>query len=207
MAVDEIRRQNQARNHPQKGSEIRVEPIRRLEDIRAIKKMLHSEPRNLLMFVMGINSGLRIGDLLKLKAGQVRDLEPGHPVLIKEQKTGKPNVLVINKPIYNALNYYFRKLQPADNDYLFKSRKYPDKPMTVSNANLLIKKWTKAINLPGNYGTHTLRKTWGYCQRVHYGVGIDIIQARFNHASQKTTKAYLGIQSQEVNGILLNNEL
>jgi integrase len=54
-------------NHPQKGSSTKVEPIRKLEDIKAIKAILQNQPRNFLLFTMGINNGLRIGDLLKLK--------------------------------------------------------------------------------------------------------------------------------------------
>ncbi|KXB09031.1 integrase, partial [candidate division MSBL1 archaeon SCGC-AAA385M11] len=50
-------------NHPEKGSNITVEPIRRLEDIKAIKKLLANSPRDYLLFTMGINNGLRVGDL------------------------------------------------------------------------------------------------------------------------------------------------
>jgi integrase len=68
----------------------------------------------------------------------------------------------------------------------------------------LIKKWTQAINLKRNYGTHTLRKTWGYQQRVKYGVGFDVIAKRYNHSDPKTTMLYLGIEDKEVHSVLMN---
>jgi integrase len=58
-------------NHPKKGSTTKVEPIRRLEDIKAIKKLLADKPRDLLLFTMGVNNGLRIGDLLQLRVKDV----------------------------------------------------------------------------------------------------------------------------------------
>ncbi|MFN2268132.1 MAG: hypothetical protein ABR533_07630 [Desulfonatronovibrio sp.] len=76
-------------NHPQKGSSIKVEPIRNLEDIKAIKQLLQNKPRDLLLFTMGINNGLRIGDILKLKVKQVQGLKPGEVLRIREQKTDK----------------------------------------------------------------------------------------------------------------------
>ncbi|MFN2344012.1 MAG: site-specific integrase, partial [Desulfonatronovibrio sp.] len=90
-------------NHPQKGSSIKVEPIRNLEDIKAIKQLLQNKPRDLLLFTMGINNGLRIGDILKLKVKQVQGLKPGEVLRIREQKTDKDNVLLINKSVHRAL--------------------------------------------------------------------------------------------------------
>ena len=68
----------------------------------------------------------------------------------------------------------------------------------------MIKKWAQAINLKGNFGTHTLRKTWGYHQRVKLGVDFGVIAKRFNHPDLKTTMAYLGIEDKEVHNILMN---
>ncbi len=68
----------------------------------------------------------------------------------------------------------------------------------------LIKRWTKQINLKGNYGAHTLRKTWGYIQRTVHGVGFEIICKRYNPSSPAITMRYLGIQDKEVHGVLMN---
>ena len=68
----------------------------------------------------------------------------------------------------------------------------------------MIKAWCESINLKGNYGTHTMRKTFGYIQRVKYGVGWELLSKRFNHPSLAITMRYLGIEDKEVNGILMN---
>lgn len=190
-------------NHPQKGSNITVEPIRSLEDIKAIKRLLSNSPRDYLLFTMGINNGLRIGDLLQLKVRDVQGVKPGDTIRVREQKTGKPNVLVINKATHKALQSYLSQTNPEPDDYLFKSQK-GNRPLTVSYANRLIKSWCKAINLRGNFGTHTLRKTFGYIQRIHYGVGFELLCKRFNHSNPAVTMRYLGIEDKEINGILMH---
>ena len=68
----------------------------------------------------------------------------------------------------------------------------------------LVKKWTRAINLRGNYRAHTLHKTWGYQQRVTHGVGFEIICKRYSHSSPAFTMRDLEIEDRAVHGILMN---
>ena len=56
-------------NHPKKGSSIKVDPIKSLKDIKAIKKLLHDKPRDLCLFTLGINTNLRASDLLQNHRG------------------------------------------------------------------------------------------------------------------------------------------
>jgi len=193
-------------NHPPKGSSIVVEPIRDDKDIRAIRKLLSDTPRDHLLFIMGINNGLRSGDLLKLRVKDVSGMKPGDSINIKEGKTGKQNVLVINKTVHKILSQYLTEAKLSEDDYLFKSKK-GDWPLSIQAVNALVKKWTSAINLKGNFGAHSLRKTWGYIQRVNYGVGFEVICKRFNHQSPAVTMRYLGITDKEVQNILTNNEV
>ena len=190
-------------HHPKKGDNITVEPIRRIEDIKSISKLLSDSPRNHLLFTLGINNGLRVGDLLKLKVKAVRNLKIGDTLKITESKTGKDNILVVNKAVHKSLKNYLEKVQPRNSDYLFASRK-GNKAITIQAVNNMIKKWTRAINLAGNYGAHTLRKTWGYMQRTRYGVGFEIICKRYNHSSPAVTMRYLGIEDKEVHNTLMN---
>ena len=110
---------------------------------------------------------------------------------------------MVNKTVFKALKNYLDKVQPDDNDYLFASRK-GNKPLQTKSINRLIKSWTKAINLKGNYGAHSLRKTWGYIERTKHGVGFEIICKRFNHSNPAVTMRYLGIQDREVHVTLMN---
>jgi len=191
-------------NNPQKGSRITVEPIRRVENIQSIKKMLSDEPRNLLLFVLGVNNGLRAGDLLRTRVRDLRGLKPGDSIQIMEGKTGKTNVLVLNKESHRVLRRYLDEVNPQDGDYLFKSRKGGNRPISVGMVNRLVKGWCRGINLRGNYGSHTLRKTWGYHQRVRFGVDFALICRRFNHSNPSVTMRYLGISPSEVEKILMN---
>lgn len=190
-------------NCPKLGSKITVDPIRRMKDIQSISKMLSDNPRNNLLFVMGTNNGLRTGDLLKLKVGNVKGMKVGDTLIIKEGKTGKRNMLVMNKSIYKSLQMYLEALKPMDDDFLFASRK-GKRSITIQCVNNMIKKWASEINLKGNYGAHSLRKTWGYVQRTVYGVGFEILCKRFNHSSPAITMRYLGIEDKEVQNILMN---
>ena len=193
---------NQESNHPKKGSSIKVEPIREMRDIRSIKKLLSDKPRDLALFTLGINTNLRAGDLLNLKAGQVRGLKDGDEIEIKEQKTGKPRRITINKSSNQALrDLLASKAYHDDKDFLFTGQRGR---LTVSYLNRLVKGWCRALNLKGNYGSHTLRKTWGYHQRVTFGVDIPRLMVCFNHSTQRQTLDYLCVQPQEIAEIYRN---
>jgi len=71
--------------------------------------------------------------------------------------------------------------------------------------NRMIKEWCRSINLDGNFGAHTLRKTFGYIQRKYYGVGVEVLAKRFNHSNPSTTMKYLGISEQEGDAILMHD--
>jgi len=190
-------------NHPKSGSKILVHPIQNTKDIQSIKTYLSDKPRDLLLFTLGINNGIRTGDLLKLKVSDLKDLKPGDSIQIKESKTQKVNVLSINKEVHKTLRHFLISQTPNDDDYLFKSRNTAH-ALTVMTVNRMVKSWCRAINLPGNYGAHTLRKTFGYIQRTKFGVGFEVLCRRFNHSSPAITMRYLGITDEEVYSILQN---
>ena len=111
---------------------------------------------------------------------------------------------MVNKSIHRALQGYLEAVKPGDDNFLFEGRSGRT-PITIQRVNQMIKSWTRAINLKGNYGAHTLRKTFGYMQRKRFGIGFEVLAKRFNHSSPAITMRYLGIQADEVNGILLND--
>ncbi|GAH47451.1 unnamed protein product, partial [marine sediment metagenome] len=130
-----------------------VEPIRDRKQIDQIKGNLYrqSDPRDFLLFVFGINSGLRIGDLLSLKLGDVKGSGGGlkNDLDIKEQKTGKTRKVFFNKQIKEAISYYLKKTDFFDLDrYLFTNEKSREnKPITRVRAYQLINKWCKDVGL------------------------------------------------------------
>ena len=200
-------------NRPSKGSQIAVEPIRSTKDIKALKKILADKPRDLCLFTLGINTNLRASDLLRIKVNQVSQLKPGDDLILKEKKTGKARRITLNKTVYESI----RNLLMSDNfsheDFLFRSQRGAmspgssdsiRSPLTVPSLSRLVKSWCKMINLKGNYASHTLRKTWGYHQRVSFNVGIPELMVCFNHSTQRQTLGYLCIQPEEIKSVYLN---
>ena len=195
------KKSNKNPNHPPKGSTIRVDPIKKLKDIKAIKKMLHDKPRDLCLFTLGINTNLRASDLLRITAGMVRHLEAGDELTLKEKKTGKHRRITLNKAVIASIQALLDSRDYQDDDPLFLGQRGC---LTVSSVNRLVKGWCKDINLKGNYGSHSLRKTFGFHQRVTFGVGVPELMVAFNHSSQRETLEYLCIQPDEVKSIYMN---
>ena len=197
--------ENRNPNHPDLGDSVKVEPIRNVKNIKLIKLHLESKPRDLAIFVTGINTNLRGVDLLKLKVGQVRHMQIGDEFSVKEKKTSKHKMITMNPSTFAVIQNLLKIMPKAsDDDYLFQSREGTNKKLTTPYLNNLVKKWCKEINLLGNYGAHTLRKTFGYHQRTTFGVDIPTLMVMFNHSSQKQTLDYLCIQDSEIKKAYLN---
>lgn len=188
-------------NAPKKGSTIKVDPIKSPKDIKAIKRLLADNPRDLALFTVGINTNLRASDLLRITAGMVRGLKPGDEIELKEQKTGKRRRITLNKACIDAITGLLASRHYKDTDSLFKGQRGT---LTVPSINRLVKGWCRAINLRGNYGSHTLRKTWGYHQRVTFGTDIPTLMVCFNHSTQRQTLDYLCIQPEEIRDVYEN---
>jgi len=189
-------------NHPKKGSTIKVEPIKELKDIGTIKKLLADKPRDLALFSIGINTNLRASDLLQIKAGQVRNLKPNDSFEIREIKTKKARRVTLNKVCIDAILNLLASAPFEDSDYLFRSQRA--EVLIVPSLIRMVKQWCKAINLKGNYGSHTLRKTWGYHQRVSFGTDIPTLMVCYNHSTQSQTLDYLCIQPEEIREVFAN---
>jgi len=68
---------------------MKVQPIHKLKDVRAIRKLIADSPRDSAIFTIGINTNLRASDILRLTIGQMKDIKPGHEIEIIEKKTKK----------------------------------------------------------------------------------------------------------------------
>ena len=188
-------------NRPKKGSQIKVDPIKKRKDIESIKKLLGDDPRNFALFTIGINTNLRASDLLRIRVGQVRDLKPGDSIELKEKKTSKFRRVTLNKACIQAIYRLLASRTYTDEDLLFLGQRGP---LTVPSVHRLVKGWCRAINLRGNYGSHTLRKTFGYHQRVTFGTDLPTLMEIFNHSTQKQTLAYLCVQAGEIKKVYEN---
>lgn len=191
-------------NHPKKGSSIKVEPIRDRSAIKRIKKLLHDQPRNLALFTLGINVAFRANELVALDVGDVEHLAAGDVLDHKQKKTKNYRAVVINQPVYEALQSWLDVRTPSDSPALFVSQR--GGRLTIPSVHALVKMWCGNVGLKGNYGSHSLRKTWGYMQR-EAGVSETLISEAYGHASVKQTRSYLGVQSKEVRSLYQMLEL
>ncbi len=180
-----------------------VEPIRDLNKLNKIKGNLlkQKNPRDLLLFVLGINTGLRISDILPLKLIDVKNKEgdPKDYVYLTEKKTHKQRKIILNSEVKKALQIFFTKSKVYDLDtYLFTSEKNDkNKPLSKVRAWQLINEWCRGVGILERVGTHTLRKTLGYQMRKS-GIAIEVIQEMLGHSSVGVTSRYIGISQEEL---------
>jgi integrase len=192
-----------------------VQPIRDKKKIEAMKKILSASnngKRDVLMFTMGINSALRISDILLLKISDVLD-KKGKPksfVELREGKTEKSKRFPIAVNVQKAIIEY---LQGYDGDYdrpLFSSRKSNaqgrHKAISRQQAYEIINNAADVVSINEKIGTHTLRKTFAY-HAYKAGSDISLIQQLLNHSSQKETLRYIGITQDQMDDVYINLNL
>lgn len=183
---------------------INVQPLRTAEEIEnmkfAIKRGNKGTPkrpelaeRDLLIFLIGINTGLRVNDIVKLKVSDVRGKDS---FIIYEGKTNKRRTVNINM-LKNEIAEYTEG-KPA-NEYLFKSQKGSNAITTTQVYRILE---SAADYIGYDYvGTHTMRKTFGYHHYKQFK-DVAILQEIFNHTAPSMTKRYIGIRQDEIDDTL-----
>lgn len=168
-----------------------VQPIRSKVKIEEVKQILKERSkRDYFLFVMGINCGLRISDMLQLK---VKDVLGKEYIRINEDKTDKPKRFKINAYLQSEIEAYAADMN--SDGYLFPSRK-GNKPITRVQAYRILNKVAEEVGLE-EIGTHTLRKTFGY----HFykkTKDVAMLQDIFNHSAPSVTKRYIGISQDEI---------
>ncbi|MCV9886253.1 site-specific integrase [Metabacillus halosaccharovorans] len=169
-----------------------VQPIRDKELIKDIKDYLKEQSeRNYILFLLGINTGLRIKDLLSLR---VRDVE-GWSIYIREAKTGKTNEVFMPPKVKKAVRQYVK--DKDKNEFLFKSRQGKNKPITVSMAYYILRDVAEEFDLE-RIGCHSLRKTYGY---HHYHINNNVVglMKMLNHSDPEITLRYIGVRQDDLN--------
>lgn len=164
-----------------------VQPIRDKKQIEIMKEeLLKRGYKNYMLFIIGINTGLRVSDILDLKVKDVKDRT--HIDLI-EQKTGKHKRFLINQMLKRDIDQYINNM--TDDDYLFQSQKGDNKPISRVQAYRILNNAAVKIGLR-DIGTHTMRKTFGYWHYKQYK-DVAILQDIFNHSAPSVTLRYIGI--------------
>lgn len=191
-------------NHPKKGSSIKADPIRDPVAIARIKAMLRYNLRDHLLFVMGVNTAYRINELLSLQVRHVLRGVPGHIIDLKQSKQNRYRAVMVNEEVCEAVALWLNlHPDPKPDAPLFWSSK-TRQALTVPTCSRMVKHWCLSAGLSGRFSAHSLRKTWGYAQRVQYDQPIDLIMKAFGHSSERETLLYLGILPSEVLALYRN---
>ena len=174
----------------------RVLPIEDDKKLFEIKEQLKKKgTMSLLLWSFGVNSSLRIGDILNI---QVKDVL-GDKLYLKEQKTGKRQEIALNKGITDVLDGYIKNMNAED--YLFKGRQGGNKPITRQRASQIIKEAVQAAGMnPDRISCHSMRKSRAL--RIYRQTGdIALVMKMLNHSSQAVTLLYLGLEQNKMDEV------
>jgi integrase len=174
-----------------------VEPIRDKVKIHQMYAILsRSDMKYALLFKFGLNTGLRISDILPIKLKNIcNDNGKFHDYfMLKEKKTGKERKIKINAALRKEIEAYVKAERSVAGNYLFPSRK--GSHIGRVQAYRVLKEAAESVGIE-NFGTHSLRKTWGYWTYKISKFNIGLIMDTFNHSSPNITLRYIGINQDQ----------
>lgn len=202
-----------------------ADPIKSIDDINKISKYLidNKRYRDNMLFIVGINFGLRVSDLRCLRfANIINDnftFKDSFPVFEKKtrntRKKKKNRYITINNAVIDAVTLYLEKTQDVClSDYMFKSNsnngKSQNKPMSSRAINMILEQIAKDLRLNIHMSSHTLRKTFCYHQMVMSNNDhrkLLLLQKILNHSSPAQTLDYIGITGEEIEDAYRNLNL
>ena len=180
-----------------------VQPIKDKQKIHRMLKVLEDDnPRNALLFRVGLNTILRIQDILDLKVKNIFHDDGRFRLYLSlfERKTRKNKGrrmknIKLNSLLRKAIKEYVEFFELSLEDYIFFSLLDPDKNLDRVQAWRILKRAADKVGID-NFGTHSMRKTlaWTIYKQTK---DISLVMIMLNHNSPKTTLRYLGI-TQEI---------
>ena len=186
-----------------------TQPVRDIVELKKIKKYYREvkpNKRNFLLIICGLNTALRISDILKLRWKDVYNenlLSFKSHIDVNEQKTGKKTTVFINNNLKEALASFLKdiiakkgKLCDVMEQFIFLGQKSTDKPISRIQAFRIISEAAKKCLLSHKVSCHSLRKTFGY-HAWKKGVSPALLTSIYNHSSYKITTRYLGIEQDD----------
>lgn len=183
-----------------------AEPIKSKKQILAIEKYLAKKSkRNQLIWVFGVNTGLRISDILRLN---IEDVENKNYIEIKEKKTGKYKKFPLNNKLKELIKDYLiewnKTYSLTSENPLFIGKKHCR--LDQSQVYRFLNDSCKKLDISINVGTHTMRKSFGYFFYKQYK-DIALLQKILNHSNPSITMRYIGISQDEIDKSYLNFQL
>lgn len=178
-----------------------AQPIRDQSKLTAFKeyyRRVEPVPRNYLLITIGLNTALRISDVLALTWDDVYDTGAGRyhtHINLVEQKTGKISRIYMNRGIREALDWFVQE-KCGEKKWLFCSRSNSEKSISRMQAYRIVRRAAQFCGLEGVISCHSLRKTFGY-YAWNQGISPVMLMNIYNHSSYQVTKRYLGIEQDD----------
>ena len=170
-----------------------VEPIRDKAVLFAMLDYLKAKSeRDYMLFMVGINTGLRVSDILDLK---VCDLKGKKDLALREKKTGKAKTIPINADLFAAVKQYTKDKESGA--WMFPSRENASQHIKRSRAYKILRNTAEIFGI-SNVGTHTMRKTFGYHFYHQNEHDVSLLMEIFNHSEPSITLRYIGVTSEAV---------
>ena len=175
-----------------------IQPIKDRKKIKRMIAVLETTPRNALLFKIGLNTILRIGDILGLRVSDIFTPDGTFKdyLILHESKTGKRKSIKLNSLIRKELKKYVSTYGLIEDDYIFFSLRNPANNLDRIEAWRILKKAADSVGIK-NFGTHSMRKTlaWSIYQETR---NLSLVMIMLNHKSPSTTLRYLGITQDSI---------
>ena len=193
-----------------------AEPIKNMDDIFAISRYLirNGRYRDNMLFIVGINFGLRASDLRMLRFSNLINVnftfKDSFPVFEKKtrntRKRKKNRYITINTAVVEAVTLFLQNTPNVSlSDYMFRSESNRggnlNEPLSVKSIDRILKGIATDLNLNVKMSTHTLRKTFCYHQMLmshNSSRKLMLLQKMLNHSSPAQTLDYIGITTEEI---------
>jgi len=182
-----------------------TQPIRDRKKIDALLAYLKGRNyRDYMIAKIELNTARRISDIVNLKVSDLlnRNGKLRECITFREQKTDKEAKVAVNTPLQNAITQYISEKGLNYSDYLFQSRKGYNMPLSKTQVHRIFQNAGDTLNIP-DFGTHSLRKTWGYfCYKETRNIAL--IMEVYNHSSERETLRYIGITQDDKDVVHMN---
>ena len=178
------------------------QPIKNKKDLERFKDFYLKEdynPRNYAFIALGLNTALRVSDLIRFTWNDVYDFDKKHfrsHIILVEKKTSKQSTIFMNSRIISVLKWYKSQsnVSLSSNSFLFTGS--DNQSISRSTAYRIVKNAAVVCGIEGVISPHSLRKTFGY-HAWKQGTSPVLLMDIYQHSSFEITKRYLGIEQDE----------
>lgn len=180
-------------------------PITSTEKVLDVQDYLkYKNERDYILFLIGVTTGYRAGDLVKLKVRDIKEslrrkeftIYEGKKMNTKNirEKNRKPRSVELIPEVAKILKEYIK--DKKDYEYMFQSRKGINKSIGVQAVSNIIKEAAEYFGLY-DITAHSMRKTYAYKIYIESERDIVAVKELLGHSSIEETKRYIGLDREK----------